>query len=112
MSTPRREKLPLIKSWLVAFFILFLCLTPYIYCENSNQLVVVGSKDSTDENIAPKSTVTAKEIEQKGSTTVGDAVKEIAGVYVNGDGRTGQSQFLFVRGFRSADLLVLVDGVD
>ena len=79
-----------------------------------NKIVVKGSRRKTASNdaAAAQDSVNATEIEEKQSVTTGDAVKEMTGVYVNGDGRTGQSQFLFVRGFRSADVLVLVDGVE
>ena len=79
-----------------------------------NKIVVKGSrkKKASSDGTAAQNSVNAKEIEEKQSVTAGDAVKEMPGVYVNGDGRTGQSQFLFVRGFRSADVLVLIDGVE
>ena len=81
---------------------------------DDNKIVVKGSrrKKTSADTTAAQETVNAKEIEEKQSVTTGDAVKEMTGVYVNGDGRTGQSQFLFVRGFRSADVLVLIDGVE
>jgi vitamin B12 transporter len=81
---------------------------------DDNRIVVKGSrkKKSSSDGTAAQSSVNSKEIEEKQSITTGDAVKEMPGVYVNGDGRTGQSQFLFVRGFRSADVLVLIDGVE
>ena len=81
---------------------------------DDNKIVVKGSrkKKSSSDGTAAQSSVNSKEIEEKQSITTGDAVKEMPGVYVNGDGRTGQSQFLFVRGFRSADVLVLIDGVE
>ena len=81
---------------------------------DDNKIVVKGTrrKKASSDGTTAQSSVNAKEIEEKQSITTGDAVKEMPGVYVNGDGRTGQSQFLFVRGFRSADVLVLIDGVE
>ena len=81
---------------------------------DDNKIVVKGTrrKKTSADGTAAQNSVNAKEIEEKQSITTGDAVKEMPGVYVNGDGRTGQSQFLFVRGFRSADVLVLIDGVE
>ena len=81
---------------------------------DANKIVVKGSrkKKTSSDGTAAQNSVNAKEISEKQSITTGDAVKEMPGVYVNGDGRTGQSQFLFVRGFRSADVLVLIDGVE
>ena len=81
---------------------------------DDNKIVVKGTrrKKTSSDVSAAQNSVNAKEIEEKQSVTTGDAVKEMPGVYINGDGRTGQSQFLFVRGFRSADVLVLIDGVE
>ena len=81
---------------------------------DDNKIVVKGTrrKKTSADGTAAQNSVNAREIEEKQSVTTGDAVKEMPGVYVNGDGRTGQSQFLFVRGFRSADVLVLIDGVE
>lgn len=73
---------------------------------------MTGSKKENMDSSSSSASVNAKEIEEKQSVTAGDAVREMPGVYVSGDGRTGQSQFVFVRGFRSSDLLVLLDGVE
>ncbi len=77
-----------------------------------NSVVVTGSKNGQIDSASASSTVTAKEIEEKQSVTAGDAVREMPGVYVSGDGRTGQAQYIFVRGFRSSDVLILLDGVE
>jgi vitamin B12 transporter len=79
--------------------------------DKENVITVSGKRNDSGDNSSTVSTVTAKDIQEKQPVTAGDAIKEMPGVYVSGDGRTGQSQYFFVRGFRSADILVLVDGV-
>lgn len=77
----------------------------------ANEITVRGKKNKSQDGASAKASISANEIENKISTTTGDAIKEMAGVYVDGSGNTGQSQYVFLRGFRSADVLVLVDGV-
>ncbi|HPA55929.1 MAG TPA: TonB-dependent receptor [bacterium] len=93
-----------------AALLLTLCFYNIYAAENS--VVVTGSRNGQIDSVSASSTVTAKEIEEKQSVTVGDAVREMPGIYVSGDGRTGQAQFVFVRGFRSSDVLILIDGVE
>jgi len=93
-----------------AVSLLTLCFYNIYAAENS--VVVTGSRNGQIDSVSASSTVTAKEIEEKQSVTAGDAVREMPGVYVSGDGRTGQAQFVFVRGFRSSDVLILLDGVE
>jgi len=94
------------------FAALLLTLCFYNIYATENSVVVTGSKNGNKDSANASSTVTAKEIEEKQSVTAGDAVKEMPGAFVSGDGRTGQSQFIFVRGFRSSDVLILLDGVE
>jgi len=79
---------------------------------DDNVINITGKKKCKGDSSSTVSKVTAKEIEQKQAPTAGDAVRELPGVYVNGEGRTGQSQFALIRGLRASDLLVLVDGVE
>lgn len=95
------------------FFIYFVILLTFSLCfADDNTINITGKKKCKGDSASTSSKVTAKEIEQKQSPTAGDAVKELPGVYVNGEGRTGQSQFALIRGLRASDLLVLVDGVE
>ncbi len=99
-------------SKILTVFIIILIFTGIISgSDNGHSITVSGSRNGKGDSSSTVSTITAKDIEEKQPVTAGDAIKEMPGVYVSGDGRTGQSQYLFVRGFRSADILVLVDGV-
>ena len=97
-----------IKSIIIIAIILFASIC---FAEN-NVINIVGKKKCKGDSSSTSSKVTAKEIEQKQAPTAGDAVRELPGVYVNGEGRTGQSQFVLIRGLKASDLLVLVDGVE
>lgn len=77
-----------------------------------NVINITGKKKCKGDSSSSSSKVTAEEIERKQVSTAGDAVRELPGVYVSGEGRTGQSQFILIRGLRASDLLVLVDGVE
>lgn len=77
-----------------------------------NVVKIVGDKKAEELSSSTASSVNAKDIERKQSATAGDAVRELPGIYVSGEGRTGQSQFALVRGLRASDLLVLIDGVE
>lgn len=111
MSTPWREKLQF-NCFCTTLLTLILSLTPCYLYSSDNEVVVTGSKGGKKDSTSSVLTVSAKEVEEKQSVTVGDAVREMNGLFVSGDGRTGQSQFVFVRGFSSADVLVLLDGVE
>ena len=84
----------------------------FLYADDQNIVTVTGIKNGVSDQSSSSSSVTAKEIEEKRSVTAGDAVRDMSGVFVSGDGRTGQSQYIFVRGFRSSDVLILIDGVE
>ena len=95
------------------FFAIFaIILTGFVCRADDNVINITGKKKCKGDSSSTSSKVTAKEIEQKQAPTAGDAVRELPGVYVNGEGRTGQSQFALIRGLRASDLLVLVDGVE
>ena len=94
---------------IVLFFAVVL--TASICLAKENVVNIIGEKNADEGSSSTVSKVTAKEIEEKQAPTAGDAVRELPGVYVNGEGRTGQAQFALIRGLRASDLLVLVDGV-
>ncbi|WP_457606121.1 TonB-dependent receptor plug domain-containing protein [Nitratifractor sp.] len=53
----------------------------------------------------------AAEIEERGYQTVADAVSRISGFSFASNGGAGQSSGLFLRGFNSGNILILLDGV-
>ena len=93
---------------ITAILILNIC----IYPDDSGKITVTGSRSGSADSTGSSSSVNSSDVEEKQSVTAGDALKELSGVFVSGDGRTGQSQYLFVRGFRSSDVLVIIDGVE
>jgi vitamin B12 transporter len=57
------------------------------------------------------SVITAKDIEEKGQTTVEEVLKGIPGIDIAATGGPGTQSSIFVRGADSKNVLVLVDGV-
>ena len=97
----------------IKVFAIFAIILAVSVCHGDDNVInITGNKKCKGDSSSTVSKVTAEEIEQKQASTAGDAVRELPGVYVNGEGRTGQSQFLLIRGLKASDLLVLVDGVE
>ena len=96
----------------ILFFIILTLSNFVLYSDDTNTVTVTGNKNDKSDKSSSSSSINAQDIEEKQSVTAGDAVKEMSGVFVSGDGRTGQSQYIFVRGFRSSDVLILIDGVE
>lgn len=94
------------------FITLFFTWNGFIYSDDSGKITVTGIRSDSADPTGSSSSLNSSDIEEKQSVTAGDAVKEIPGVFISGDGRTGQSQYLFVRGFRSSDVLLVIDGVE
>jgi len=55
--------------------------------------------------------ITAQEIEERHYTTVTDALNSLAGVDINSNGGLGHTTNLYLRGFDSKRVLVLIDGI-
>ena len=55
--------------------------------------------------------ITAQEIEERHYTTVTEALSSLAGVDFNSNGGVGQTTNLYLRGFDSKRILVLIDGI-
>ncbi len=55
--------------------------------------------------------ITSQEIEERGYQTISDALKTHAGISMTNSGGLGKATSIFVRGFDSKRVLVLVDGV-
>jgi len=64
-------------------------------------------KDTT----ANVTVVTSKEIQERGYRTVADAVSRISGFSTASNGGPGQTSGIFLRGFNSGNILILLDGV-
>jgi vitamin B12 transporter len=97
------------------FFILVLFfLAPIALAQTSETIVVTA--DRLPEPLANTtdavSVITAADIERAQVTSVADALRDIAGLTVVQSGSPGHATSVFVRGANSAQLLVLVDGVE
>jgi len=60
---------------------------------------------------ANASVVTAMEIEERGYTTVAQAINSLAGISLVSNGGLGQTTSVYMRGMDSKHILVLIDGV-
>jgi len=66
---------------------------------------------TADETLASTSVVTRKQIEQRQSRTVEDALRGLPGLDFSNNGGRGRATQIFLRGTESDHVLVLVDGV-
>jgi len=66
---------------------------------------------TADESLASISVVTRKQIEQRQSRTVEDALRGLPGLDFSNNGGRGRATQIFMRGTESDHVLVLVDGV-
>ncbi|WP_292655028.1 TonB-dependent siderophore receptor [Nitratifractor sp.] len=55
--------------------------------------------------------ITAKEIQQRGYQTLADALSRLSGFSTYSNGGPGQTSGLFLRGFNSGNILIMLDGV-
>ncbi len=63
------------------------------------------------DNAANVTLISAKEIKERGYQTLADAVSRISGFSAASNGGAGQSAGLFLRGFNSGHILILLDGM-
>ncbi|MCB0392037.1 MAG: TonB-dependent receptor [Bdellovibrionales bacterium] len=77
------------------------------------QIIVESTKINEDEIEPSRSTtiLSAKHLSKPGLQTVADALRTIPGVEVIRQGTVGQTTSVFIRGARSEDTLVLIDGI-
>jgi vitamin B12 transporter len=77
--------------------------------------VVVTSATKSQQSIkdvtSNVSVITSKELEEKHYTTVAQALSSVAGINITSNGGLGQTTSVFMRGFATNRVLVLVDGV-
>lgn len=75
--------------------------------------ILVESTVLSEEKIEPsRSASSLTEIERKKPQTVADILRAVPGIEVIRQGSVGQTTSVFVRGARSEDTLVLIDGVE
>ena len=94
---------------------LFVCLLITTYSKLEAQEIVVEAAQLSEERIEPSRTATVVEIDKdqhSKAQTVAEVLKKIPGVEVVRQGGIGQTTSIFIRGARSEDTLVLIDGVE
>ena len=75
-------------------------------------LIITASHIAQEEEsvISSVSVITREEIESSGAISVSDLLKNVAGVQITQSGGKGQLQSLSIRGTRSNQTLILIDG--
>lgn len=95
----------------------FLLATTQLQANDNYQLstITVSSATKTEQSIQDVtsniSVITKEEITEKKFTTVGEALNTIPGINVVSNGGIGKTQSVFLRGFDSERILVLIDGI-
>lgn len=95
----------------------FLLATTQLQANDEYQLstITVSSATKTEQSIKDVTSninvITKEEIEEKKFTTVSEALNTISGINVVSNGGLGKSQSVFMRGFDSQRILVLIDGI-
>jgi len=82
--------------------------------ENLGEITVITPTQTTqtlDEVTSDVTVITDKEIEDRGYTTVAQALSSVAGISTVSNGGLGQTTSLFLRGMDTKHTLVLIDGV-
>jgi vitamin B12 transporter len=92
-----------------------LLLTTHTFAEETLQDITVVSATKATQSLqsvtSNTSVITAQEIEERGYTTVAQALNSIAGIAITQNGGLGQSTSVRLRGMDSKRTLVLIDGV-
>ena len=120
------EAVNLIKILFVVFLSYFVFLSAGFPAEEENQterqeqkvtlkpIVVTATKteESIEEVASSVTVVTAQDIDNSKDMTVKQALQEVPGLFVAGEGGLGRRTSVFIRGGRSEDTLVMMDGME
>jgi vitamin B12 transporter len=88
--------------------------TNVVALEDIGEITVVSATKSSQnikEVTSNVDVITAQEIEERGYTTVTQALNSLAGVSFNSNGGLGQNTSLYLRGMSTNRTLVLIDGI-
>jgi len=80
-----------------------------------SQEIIVESTSINEEKIEPSrssTVITSEDLKLQKVTNVADALNNVPGVTIVKQGGVGQTTSVFIRGARSEDTLVLIDGMD
>ena len=77
-------------------------------------IVVTATKteESIEEVASSISVINAQDIDSSKNMTVKEALQEVPGLFVTGEGGIGRRTSVFIRGGRSEDTLVMMDGME
>ena len=70
------------------------------------------TEESIEEVASSVSVITAQDIDNSKDMTVKQALQEIPGLFVTSEGGLGRKSSVFIRGGRSEDTLVMMDGME
>jgi len=92
-----------------------LLLSTHLCAEETLQDITVVSASKTTQNLKDVTSnvevITAQDIEERGFTTVAEALDSLVGVSFTQNGGLGQGTSVYVRGMDSKRTLVLIDGI-
>jgi len=92
-----------------------LLLTTNTFADVTLKDITITTASKTKQKLASitanTTVITAQEIEERGYTTVAEALNNIAGISVTQNGGLGQATSVYLRGMDSKRTLVLIDGV-
>jgi len=92
-----------------------LLLTTNAFADVTLEEITVTTASKTDQKLtgitANTAVITAQEIEERGYTTVAEALNGLAGISITQNGGLGQTTSIYVRGMESKRTLVLIDGI-
>jgi len=90
-------------------------LTNNAYADENLADIEVISTNKTTQSIKDTtsniSVITADEIEERGYSSVGEALSSVAGISVSNSGGLGKVTSIFMRGMKTEKILVLLDGI-
>jgi len=105
------------RSKLLLCLAIYLSFTSFIFAQEEpiklKEVIITASriKESTAEVASSVTVITAKELKEKGITTVMDALREVPGVHIVQTGTFGGPAVPFVRGGGNGQALIMIDGV-
>lgn len=94
---------------------LFLATNLYSQTKQISEITVVSatkSEQSIKDVTSNVEVITKEEIEEKNYTTVNEALNTLVGINITSNGGLGKSSSVFMRGFDSQRILVLIDGIN
>ena len=94
----------------------FLLATTNLYSVENLETITVTSATKSEQSIQNVTSnvevITKEEIEERHFTTVSEALNTLSGINVTSNGGLGKGTSVFMRGFDSQRILVLIDGIN